>query len=1096
MLSAKRSRGTGVVAVSSTDRDEVRPVTALFADIVGSTALGEFLEIEEVRALVGQCSDRMAEVIEGHGGVIGSFMGDGIAAFFGLEFAREDDQVRAASAALDVRQVVAEYALEARAAWGVENLNVRIGINSGRVATGLVGGVEKQLQALGDAVNVGARLQSLADPGSIVIGPQVARAIAGEFEIRPIGPVAVKGRTKKVEAFVLVSAEPERASPRHERLVGRRNELARLEAIVDDLGAGRGQITFVLGEPGIGKSRLVEEVKERGGATVIWLEAHASSYRSALPYEAFIGALLSWLGLKHDEPDVAVRVRLQAKLSGLLGDAADELVPALSRLLGLRPRTKSDHALEGLPIDVRRRSLHDAFIRWLVALAQTHPVVLVIDNYERLDEASAGLAKELLAVTDVAPLLLVVCARQDEARDIRVHALTEFGHRFEELRLIPLPEADARSLVRSLDVHGAIGVDVAGALVLRAEGNPLYLHELFNAVVGAEGSDELVLPPALEGVLLARLDRLPRGAKELAQAAAVLGREFSRETLLHMRADENLDEDIRVLLRADVIRERRREPTAYTFKHGLLRDAALSTLTKRRLRDLHARAVHALEATAGAEIRDSVAAVAAHALASGDERKAVGLLEQLGERYASVYRLEDAIATIESCLKLVGASTGRARAGLLRRLAQLRGDAGDVQGAVQALEEVDEARLSADERAEIHVLKGELLANAGAVADAASVLSRCVTAGVGASQQRARALLAALHLRTQNLSEAKRLVDMLDSPDSLPQDVGLQVASVWAGYFAASGDFVSARTWGTKAVALASSLGRTSAELRAGRQLGVIQVLNGRLSDGSKLLRGTFDRSRDLGYTVGMLESGVNLVNVAYLMGDLDLAEETSRSILELTDAPIFEAHVKVNLSNVLFERDDLRNAEAIARRVLSLGIDATSPAPQIAAHCVTAKIRASLGDWSAAEEALQNAMHIAEQVDGRGGLVGAVRTELAELALLRDDADRALAEAEAGLDGMAFVEKPLHVPLLRVRGAAIASADKDAGRALLDDVRNMSRVMEMRLEEGRTLVAIGRAAPPPGEQWFTEAIEIFAACGSKRGQVEASRARSELIRS
>ena len=233
-MSASRSQGTGET-VSLPARDELRPVTALFADIVGSTALGEFLEIEEVKALVGACTTRIAEVIERHGGMVGSFMGDGIAAFFGMEAAREDDQLRAASAALEVRKAIADYALEAREAWGVENLNVRIGINSGRVATGPVGGSVKQVQALGDAVNIAARLEALAEPGSIVIGGSVARAIASEFEVVRIGTVGVKGRTKKVEAFKLVAAGMADAPNRRQPIIGRDVELGRFVAMLNDL---------------------------------------------------------------------------------------------------------------------------------------------------------------------------------------------------------------------------------------------------------------------------------------------------------------------------------------------------------------------------------------------------------------------------------------------------------------------------------------------------------------------------------------------------------------------------------------------------------------------------------------------------------------------------------------------------------------------------------------------------------------------------------------------------------------------------------------------------------------------------------------------
>lgn len=1108
-LSAKRSDSTGApsslapVGEQSPDlgvRDEVRPVTALFADIVGSTALGEFLEIDEVKALVGECTTRIAEVIERHGGVIGSFMGDGVAAFFGMEAAREDDQLRAASAALEVRSVVGEYALEVQAAWGVENLDVRIGINSGRVATGLVGGSVKQIHALGDAVNVAARLQSLAEPGAILIGSQVAKAISSEFDVQRIGSVVVKGRTKKVDAFRLLAAGSRDAPITHRSLVGRLTELARFETILDDLSHGRGQILFLLGEPGIGKSRLVEEARQRAGSEILWLDARASTLRSPVPYEAFVEAIRSWLGLEQDVPDVAVRVRLKARLRSLAGAGGDELASALSRMLGLQPRTRVDHTLDGLPVDVRSRALHVAFLDWVTAVARKDPLVLTIDPYERLDEASKELVKELAEVTDVAPLLLAVCSRPDEASELRVLALTDFAHRSEELRLGPLSDECAYTLVRALDSEDVISPEVAQVLVARSEGNPLYLHELFNAIVGSDGTSAVVvgnaLPPALETVLLARLDRLPRGVREVAQAAAVLGRDFSRDTLAAMVQGADVDEGLRTLLRADVIRERRREPSTFGFKHGLLREATLSTLPRRRLQELHARAADAIEAQFGPEPRDSVAALAAHALAAGDEERALVLLERLGERYASVHRLDEAIELLETCLQLVPTESARTRLRLGCRLAELLIESGDSTSAMRVMDGLEDGRLSSAARLELQARKGELLTNAGLLGDAEPVLAAALAESTpGVQQNSLRAQLAALYLRRQDLAKARSAMEALGDPDSLPDEIALQASSVWSGYLAAAGDFVTARTWGTRSLAIARRIGRTGVELRALRQLGVINVLNGRLSDGLKLLKESFDRARELGYTLGMVESGVNLVHAAYLVGDLDEAEESSRRVLDLSESPFLEAHVKVNLATVLYERDDLRNAEAIARRVLSLGVEVTSPAPQIAAHALLGKLHAVDERWEAAEAALRRALEIAEQLGGRGGLMGSVRGEFADLALARGDAERALDEAEDGLARMEFVEKPLVVPLLRAKGAALAHLNVEDGLAVLADARNMGRVMEMRLEEARTLVALGRVSVADADRYFGEATEIFMASGAKRGMAELAVAR-ELISS
>lgn len=1085
-----------------TTRDEIRPVTALFADIVGSTALGEFLAMEEVKSLVGECVTRMSEAIERFGGTVGAYMGDGIASFFGLEAAREDDQLRAALAALEVRRVVGEYAQEARAAWGVENLNVRIGINTGRVATGPVGGNRPQVLALGDAVNVAARLQAVADPGSIVVGRSVRNALSGRFEMERIGHVELKGRVKRVEAFALVSQTPVGYEDAQGSIIGRALELAQFEGALSELTSGRGQIALILGEPGIGKTRLLEEVRRRAASHIFWLGARCGSIETRLPYEPFVEALRLWLGLEIGAPDLAVRVRLQAKIRELLGDDGDELVAPLGRLLGVRPRTKSDNRLDGLPLDVLAANLHAAYKRWITALARSVPLVLAVDNFERVDEATVQLGEELLSVTDVAPLLLIITMRSDPVAKgwaLRVSALSSFAHRADELRLKPLSSIESEAFVGHLDTRGAIGGEVASALVVRAEGNPLYLEELFNAVAGdalpgAQVLDEeSALPPALESLLLARIDRLPRPARELLQAAAVLGREFSKEALKYMHPVAALDGSLTTLLRADMIRERRRDPAEYSFKHGLLRDAALSTLTKQRLRGLHGRAAVAVEATCGQEVRDSVASLVWHHLASGEDEKALALLEDLGERYALVHRLDEAIQILETCrVKMGGQNRGRhVRIG--RRLSELRAGSGDVEGAVGLLDELMR-EASSSERLELLTLKAELLIGAGQLADAGIVLENCLRrATAGPLRERILSQMAQLSLRRQDLPGARRLLNQLDDEPHTPE-ISLEIASAWAGYLVSTGDFIAARSWGAQAESIARSLGRASVELKTQRQLGILQMLNGRVGAGFALLKQAFEYASEIGFTTGVLESGVNLVHAAYLLGELTVSEDVSHRMLALTDVPFWEGYVKSNLAAIRFERNDLVGAVELADRVLSLGVQVTSPAPRIAARSVIAKVRGAEGEWDLAEAELNLALSEANSLGGRGGLLGSLRTELGEVALARGDWERALAEAEAAGDDLQFVERPLHIAPLRLKGSATARRDLDLGRSILNDVRNMCRVMEMKLEEARTIMAIGACSRSASETLFGDAREIFEACGCARGLIELSRTRADSM--
>jgi predicted ATPase len=583
-------------------------------------------------------------------------MGDGIAAFFGLESANGDDHLQAALAALELCSVIEGYAEEARAAWGVNNLSVRVGINTGRVATGLVGGSAPQVVALGDAVNVAARLQALADPGSILVGEGTARLLSSSFLLRPVGAVSLRGRRHPTEAYVLVGKSTACAKERTPgTLVGRTDELARLHDRIADLSFGRGQVVLVIGEAGLGKTRLLEELRKCITADVWWLSGRCMGDRTSRPYGALVEALRDWLGVTPEVPEIVLRTRLTARTHDLLGADAERIVPPLARLVGITPRTVNERTLDELPLSVLQANMHQAFSTWLSALAGVRPVILALDNIDRADEATTRLVGELMSLTDKYPIMLALSLRPDPTTiglAVRSRALKDFSHRTEELHLSPLSTLESERLLVSLDVEGRISRSVRRELVRRAEGNPLFLEELFNAIARDGSTPEEIekeLPLALEGLLLSRIDKLPADACAVLHAAAVLGRDFSRVVLEHMAIVDDLDAAVTALLRADIVRERRLNPIQYTFKHGLLREAALGTLTEARMRELHARAAWAIETANEAEVPDEAAHLAWHYLASGDVAKGVSLLEDLGERFASACSYRRAIEVLSDC---------------------------------------------------------------------------------------------------------------------------------------------------------------------------------------------------------------------------------------------------------------------------------------------------------------------------------------------------------------------------------------------------------------------------------------------------------------
>ena len=633
--------------------DELRPITALFADISGSTGLGERLAPDEVKALIGECVTRMSRAVEEFGGMVQAYQGDGICAYFGVPVAHEDDPERAARAALRIVELMAAYGREVEAAWGIADLGVRVGVNSGRAGVGVVGSSDPQVVALGDATNVAARLESSAVPGTIVIGEETERRLAGRFITEPLGEVTVKGRAAPVASWRLVGPEPDVTTIGKHPLVGRDAELRRLDESLGKLVRGQGQVVLLVGEAGIGKTRLLVEAREHAGEEVTWLEGLSRSYGARSPFGPFVDILRGWLG-GDGGPELAVRTRLRARM----GEDGARFLPEMARLLGIRLDPEGDGDLAGLPpADVGAR-LRAAYVEWLRLVAAERPVWVVIEDVNWADDSSADLAEDVMRLTDRAPVGLILTMRPDPATRgwrLRTEALSNFNHRLTMLDLDPLSRAATEELAALLLPGESIDPTTRRTLGEVSEGNPLFLQELIARLqeTGALAADHQawtltvprnVLPPALEGLLVARIDYLSPEVRSVAQAAAILGREFSRSALERMTdGDGMLDAALDALVRGGVVVERGRFPEpGYGFRHGLVQEAVLSTLTDAHRSELHLAAARAYESLASTEVEHHLEELAHHYARANDLPKALTYLERGAQRAEDLGATDDA----------------------------------------------------------------------------------------------------------------------------------------------------------------------------------------------------------------------------------------------------------------------------------------------------------------------------------------------------------------------------------------------------------------------------------------------------------------------
>jgi DNA-binding SARP family transcriptional activator/class 3 adenylate cyclase len=611
--------------------DERRPVTVLFADIVGSTALGEQLEPDEAKVLVGECVTMMSRAVDEYGGVVQAFQGDGICAYFGVPAAHEDDPERAARTALRILEVVDGYARDIESAWGISGFAVRVGVNSGPAAVGLVGTIDPQAVALGDATNVAARLQAAAEPGTILVGQTTARRLADRFALEPVGEITVKGREEPVAASRLVRAKEREPRVPTTPLVDRDRELEQLRSVVDDLAAGRGRIVLVEGAPGIGKTRLLAALATLSSDSATWLEGQCHSY-GGLPCWPFVEALLGWLGAEIGEPEIAIRTKARAGFGALLGDDLDPVLLPLAALLRLRFEPAGAPSAD---------EIDRAYLRWLEALARERPVVLAVEDSHWADSRTRQLGESLLELTDRAPVAIVFTAEPipgSEGAALRLRALADFAHRTTEIALRPISDEAAEVLLAAY-VGDALDRATRIGLIREAEGNPLYLEELSRAFLEGAleprgrtwtvtiGSLEL-LTPTLENLLVARIDRQPDGPRRLAQIAAAIGRTFPVPVLAAVAGDP-IDEPLRALLRAEIVREVSRYPELEcTFTHGLLREAVLSTLTSARKRTLYASIAEAFESIYADSLDEHLERLAHYHAQAGALPKALAYAER------------------------------------------------------------------------------------------------------------------------------------------------------------------------------------------------------------------------------------------------------------------------------------------------------------------------------------------------------------------------------------------------------------------------------------------------------------------------------------
>jgi class 3 adenylate cyclase/tetratricopeptide (TPR) repeat protein len=642
---------------------ERKQVTVLFADIKDSTELIRGLDPEAAQQLLDPAIHRMMDAVHRFEGTVNQVLGDGIMALFGAPIAHEDHALRACYAALAMQAAMQSYTEEVRRTRGLE-LRIRVGLNAGEVVVRAIGNdLHMDYSAVGETTHLAARMEQLATPGSIRLTAATLRLVEGLVQVNALGPVPVKGLTAPVEVFELLGASGTRRRLQAAvargltRFVGRQQELDALHQALERAGAGHGQVVAVVGEAGVGKSRLVYEcVHSHRTRGWLVLEGASVSYGKATAYFPVVDLLKRYMHVDDHDDTRTIRARLTGQVL-TLDEALQETIPALLSLLDALPEDSPFLKLD--PPQRRQRTL-EALKRLLLRESQVQPLLLVFEDLHWIDSETQALLDSLVESLPTTRLLLLVNYRPE------YHHGWGSKTYYTQLRLDPLPPARAGEVLQALLGDDPSLEPLKQLLIGRTEGNPFFLEESVRTLVetgvlvGASGAYRLVqaiptiqVPATVQAVLAARIDRLAPEDKRLLQTAAVIGYEVS---LLLLQAiaelpEADLHRSLAHLQAAEFLYETRLFPEReFTFKHALTHEVAYSSVLQERRRVLHGHIVEVLETLSAERLAEQVDRLAHHAVRGAVWDKAQLYCQQAGARAAARSAHREAVGYFEQAL--------------------------------------------------------------------------------------------------------------------------------------------------------------------------------------------------------------------------------------------------------------------------------------------------------------------------------------------------------------------------------------------------------------------------------------------------------------
>ncbi len=627
---------------------ERKQVTVLFCDIVESSRLAEQLDAEAMHEVMDRALRLMAEAVHRYEGTVNQFLGDGLMALFGAPVALEDHAFRAVQAALAIRETINGYSEQLKRERGVE-MRLRLGLNTGLVVVGRIGDdLRMDYTAVGNTTHLAARMQALAEPGTILLTEATHRLVAGYIRSEALGPVQVKGRSEPVIAYKVTGRRRGRtrlevtAERGLTQLVGRERELGLLHDCLARARAGRGQVVGIVGEPGVGKSRLLYEFrKSLEGERITWLEGHCVSYGQATPYGPILEILRTNFQIEDGDNPLQLHEKLRQGVYRL-DPGLEGILPFLQALFGV---PGADEALKHLDPKERREKTFEAIRTLTVAGSQRRPHVVIVEDLHWIDKTSEDYLAFLIAGLAGVPLLLLTTHRPGYT--------VRWADKpyYTQIALDLLAEGETEALVAALLGGRALPADLLRIVHEKAEGNPLFIEEITTSLLECgmlvrrngkilwTGGAPVEVPASIQDLIRARIDRLEEPVKRTVQTAAVIGREFAVRLLARIsEVAAEVQRYLDTLKRLEFIHEKRFFPELeFIFKHAVIQDVAYHTLLGQRRKELHGAIGRAIEELYADRLEEQAAILAYHYARSASQDKAIQYALLAGDRATRLY---------------------------------------------------------------------------------------------------------------------------------------------------------------------------------------------------------------------------------------------------------------------------------------------------------------------------------------------------------------------------------------------------------------------------------------------------------------------------